>query len=193
MLFWAPGRIGWWIALLFMIGAALFAIGSAPALWPSLLPKLAASPEGIGWIYVVGALFYFLPLLLALLLEALHVQSVGRIDEDVVFAFLPVFVFLYPLQTVFSPPHSGHVCSYFTSIKILTGILIIYIISRKIYNTFLLAHNRSTRIRYLMPANRPGVDCPTNMNMALENQAFDRSGPRPGLPMPGKTMWITHV
>lgn len=55
---WTPARLGWWIALLFMAGSALFAVGSLRAGWPDL--------TGLGWIdaaainpiFFVGSLFF---------------------------------------------------------------------------------------------------------------------------------------
>ena len=55
---WAPRRIGWWIAVLFMIGSVLFALGGALATWPHA-PVLQSIDQGlIGWIFFVGALFF---------------------------------------------------------------------------------------------------------------------------------------
>jgi hypothetical protein len=55
---WAPRRSGWWIAVLFFVGAALFALASAAALWPRAGPLAAIGPLGQGWIYAVGAVFF---------------------------------------------------------------------------------------------------------------------------------------
>ena len=48
---WAPSRRDWWIAVLFMVGSACFAIGSVP---------MAASALGsaAAWIFFVGSLFF---------------------------------------------------------------------------------------------------------------------------------------
>jgi hypothetical protein len=48
---WAPSRRDWWIAVLFMIGSACFAIGSVP---------LAADALGSAapWIFFVGSVFF---------------------------------------------------------------------------------------------------------------------------------------
>jgi len=55
---WAPRRIGWWIAVLFMIGSLLFALGGAQAAWPDA-PVLRWIDQGlIGWVFFVGALFF---------------------------------------------------------------------------------------------------------------------------------------
>jgi hypothetical protein len=48
---WAPDRRGWWIALLFMVGAACFAVGS----FPSTAGWLGASAA---YVFFVGSLFF---------------------------------------------------------------------------------------------------------------------------------------
>lgn len=49
---WAPGQLGWWIAVLFMIGSSCFALGSAPGISSWLDPGV------IGLIFFVGSLFF---------------------------------------------------------------------------------------------------------------------------------------
>ena len=49
---WAPRRLGWWIAALFLAGSACFALGSAPGL-SSLAPTAV-----IGGVFFVGSLFF---------------------------------------------------------------------------------------------------------------------------------------
>jgi hypothetical protein len=49
---WAPRRIAWWIAVLFMIGSTCFALGSAPGISSVLDEAL------IGAIFFVGSLFF---------------------------------------------------------------------------------------------------------------------------------------
>jgi hypothetical protein len=48
---WAPLQLGWWIAVLFMIGSACFAAGSFPAT-ASLIGDAA------GWVFFVGSIFF---------------------------------------------------------------------------------------------------------------------------------------
>lgn len=55
---WAPLRIGWWIAILFMIGSALFAVGGAKATWPHALPDRFYDPGLIGWTFFIGSFFF---------------------------------------------------------------------------------------------------------------------------------------
>jgi hypothetical protein len=49
---WRPGVLGWWIAGLFMIGSALFALGSFPVY------ANATDPSVVGITYFVGSLFF---------------------------------------------------------------------------------------------------------------------------------------
>ncbi len=48
---WSPLRRGWWIAILFMIGSACFALGSIPAFasWVG---------EAVVWVFFVGSIFF---------------------------------------------------------------------------------------------------------------------------------------
>ena len=56
--FWAPGKIGWWIAILFMIGSLHFAVGGARATWPGASVFQWIAEGLIGWVFFVGALFF---------------------------------------------------------------------------------------------------------------------------------------
>lgn len=56
--FWAPRRIGWWIAVLFMCGSALFAIGGAEGMWPAAPVLRWLDPTLAGWAFFVGSLFF---------------------------------------------------------------------------------------------------------------------------------------
>ncbi len=55
---WAPGRLGWWIAILFMVGAAHFALGASIALLPEWQGALQLSDHGLSWIFFEGSLFF---------------------------------------------------------------------------------------------------------------------------------------
>jgi hypothetical protein len=54
---WAPARLGWWIAVLFALGSALFVLAAYLGDWPSGVPWLdrTASLNGI---FFVGSLFF---------------------------------------------------------------------------------------------------------------------------------------
>lgn len=55
---WAVSHLSWWIAVLFMIGATHFAVGSALSLWPSLLDSHIEIGNWIGLIYFYGSFFF---------------------------------------------------------------------------------------------------------------------------------------
>jgi hypothetical protein len=69
---WAPGAVAWWIAVLFMVGSACFALGSLPAYagW------VGAAADGTT--FFVGSIFFTSAALLVYL-EA--VNSVRSLDE----------------------------------------------------------------------------------------------------------------
>lgn len=72
---WAPRRIGWWIAVLFMIGSALFALGGAQGAWPAF-PVMRWFDESMAnWYFFVGSLFFT---------SAAYLQFVEAINNDVV-------------------------------------------------------------------------------------------------------------
>jgi hypothetical protein len=48
---WAPRQRGWWIAVLFILGAICFAAGSFP-------PSAAQLGDAAGWIFFVGSIFF---------------------------------------------------------------------------------------------------------------------------------------
>ena len=51
--FWAPGRITWWVAVAFVLGSALFILGSAAPLFEEALGERVAE-----WSYFIGALIF---------------------------------------------------------------------------------------------------------------------------------------
>lgn len=55
---WAPRRLAWWVALLFVVGSAFFAIGGVGATWPRALPTPLADVSVVNRIFVVGAIFF---------------------------------------------------------------------------------------------------------------------------------------
>jgi hypothetical protein len=55
---WAPQRLNWWIAVLFVVGSALFAWPSFLATWPQVLPSLAKNSVMIGLSYFIGSCFF---------------------------------------------------------------------------------------------------------------------------------------
>jgi hypothetical protein len=55
---WAPRRLAWWVAVLFAIGSALFALGGVGATWPQSVPAWLRNGSVLSWIFVVGAIFF---------------------------------------------------------------------------------------------------------------------------------------
>ncbi|MEH6524528.1 MAG: hypothetical protein V7723_00535 [Sneathiella sp.] len=55
---WATSHLSWWIAVLFMVGAAHFALASALSLWPDLADTNLGLNRWIGDIYFLGSLFF---------------------------------------------------------------------------------------------------------------------------------------
>ncbi len=49
---WAPQELGWWVAVLFMVGSFCFALGAVPGV------SSALSPGVIGVIFFVGSIFF---------------------------------------------------------------------------------------------------------------------------------------
>jgi hypothetical protein len=77
---WAPKRIGWWIAVLFMIGSALFAIGGAQATWPDAPVLRSLDPGLTGWIFFAGSVFFT---------SAAYLQWLEALNNDVADVALP--------------------------------------------------------------------------------------------------------
>lgn len=55
---WAPRRLSWWIAVLFICGSACFAVGSFAANWPQQLPAWLGVGSVINGVFFVGSLFF---------------------------------------------------------------------------------------------------------------------------------------
>jgi hypothetical protein len=55
---WAPGRLAWWIAVLFIIGSSCFALGGFASNWPQYLPPGFKDSSVINMVFFVGSLFF---------------------------------------------------------------------------------------------------------------------------------------
>jgi hypothetical protein len=55
---WAPGRLGWWIAVLFAIGSACFLLGGVGATWPQAGPAVLRDTGVLNGVFFVGSLFF---------------------------------------------------------------------------------------------------------------------------------------
>jgi hypothetical protein len=56
--FWAPHRLAWWIAVLFISGSACFALGSFASNWAQYLPAVFNDSGVINTVFFVGSLFF---------------------------------------------------------------------------------------------------------------------------------------
>jgi hypothetical protein len=55
---WVPRKLAWWIAILFVIGSACFAIASFAANWPQYCPSALAHGSVVNSVYFVGSIFF---------------------------------------------------------------------------------------------------------------------------------------
>lgn len=55
---WAPHRLAWWIAVLFIIGSSCFALGSFASNWPQYLPPESGQGSVINRVFFVGSVFF---------------------------------------------------------------------------------------------------------------------------------------
>ena len=56
--FWAPGRLAWWIAIVFAVGSGLFTLGGVAAAWPQWVSVSLREASVLNGIFIVGALFF---------------------------------------------------------------------------------------------------------------------------------------
>lgn len=56
--FWAPEKLGWWIAVLFMIGSLCFAVGAWAAAFPQWIPRALHSVPLQNGIFFIGSIFF---------------------------------------------------------------------------------------------------------------------------------------
>ena len=55
---WAPAQLGWWIAVLFMIGSACFALASFAGLEPAAFGQLFQNVTVINTVFFTGSIFF---------------------------------------------------------------------------------------------------------------------------------------
>ncbi|MGO1117701.1 hypothetical protein ACTL6U_03315 [Rhodovibrionaceae bacterium A322] len=55
---WAPTRLAWWIAVLFIIGSSHFIVGCLAGLWPGIFPEALQKAATINLVFFVGSLFF---------------------------------------------------------------------------------------------------------------------------------------
>jgi hypothetical protein len=56
--FWAPRRLTWLVAILFIIGSGLFTLGGYGASFPPDLPRSLSEPLVLNWIFFSGSGFF---------------------------------------------------------------------------------------------------------------------------------------
>lgn len=56
--FWAPKKLSWWIAIAFMIGSALFSLGAAITIFPTLLTPWWHQASINNLVYFTGSIFF---------------------------------------------------------------------------------------------------------------------------------------
>ena len=56
--FWAPQRLAWWIAVLFICGSACFLAGSFASNWPQLAVPALADITTINIVFLIGSIFF---------------------------------------------------------------------------------------------------------------------------------------
>jgi hypothetical protein len=78
--FWAPARLGWWVAVVFIVGASFFAVGGWAATWPQWTPAALQSPAVLGGTFFIGSLFFT---------TAAYLQLLEAANGDVVHALSP--------------------------------------------------------------------------------------------------------
>ncbi len=55
---WAPTELGWWISILFMIGASCFALGSLAGFAPQIFGRFLPQPTLLNSIFFIGSIFF---------------------------------------------------------------------------------------------------------------------------------------
>ena len=80
--FWAPTRLTWWVAVLFIFGSALFSVGGYAITFPEDTPKALTTGLTLDWIFFIGSLF-FTSAAFCQLLEAINAgDSEGLYAEE---------------------------------------------------------------------------------------------------------------
>ena len=55
---WAPSRLTWWVAVLFIIGSALFSVGGYCITFPQDLPEAWTNELTVDWVFFIGSIFF---------------------------------------------------------------------------------------------------------------------------------------
>lgn len=83
---WAPGSVSWWVAVGFVVGSALFALGAASSLWFPAFVSTELASRIADWAYFIGATIFTVAMYLQIL-ETINAdphpgRARHRSDED---------------------------------------------------------------------------------------------------------------
>lgn len=70
---WAPGSVSWWVAVGFMLGSALFALGAISSLWLPALISTEFAARIADWSYFIGTTIFTV---------AMYLQILETINSD---------------------------------------------------------------------------------------------------------------
>ena len=70
---WAPGNVSWWIAIGFVVGSVLFALGAISSLWFPAFMDTELAARIADWAYFIGATVFTL---------ATYLQVLETINSD---------------------------------------------------------------------------------------------------------------
>ena len=80
--FWAPTRLTWWVANLFIIGSALFTIGGYATTFPAHTSAVLTTGMTVDWIFFIGSIFFTLAAYCQLLEEMNAGDSDGLYPDE---------------------------------------------------------------------------------------------------------------
>ncbi|MDP8939183.1 MAG: hypothetical protein M3N10_02620, partial [Actinomycetota bacterium] len=83
---WAPGSVSWWVAVGFMVGSALFVLGTSSSLWFSAFMNEEIATQIADWSYFIGTTVFtgamYLQILEAINADPHPSRARHRSDED---------------------------------------------------------------------------------------------------------------
>lgn len=79
--FWAPTRLTWWVAVLFVIGSALFSIGGYISTFPHTVPNVLKQGMVLDGVFFIGSLF-FTSAAFCQLLESINAGNSGGLYTE---------------------------------------------------------------------------------------------------------------
>jgi len=80
--FWAPSRLTWWVAVLFITGSACFSVAGYYITYPENLPAALTGAMTLDWVFFIGSIF-FTSAAFCQLLESINAgESEGLFEEE---------------------------------------------------------------------------------------------------------------